>query len=172
MEKFSQLFQGLGKLPKKQSIILKEGAQLVLHYKKRFPQSLLGSLEQELNAMVKEKIISPVTYPTSWVNNLQVVEKSNGKLRLCLDPKPLNNAIKREHYLIPTIDDFMIQLTRKKVFTILDLSHGFWQMELDEASSDLTTFMTPFGRFKFNRVPVGINSAPEMFQRNMDQILM
>jgi len=100
------------------------------------------------------------------------VEKSNGKLRLCLDPKPLNNAIKREHYLIPTIDDFMIQLTRKKVFTILDLSHGFWQMELDEASSDLTTFMTPFGRFKFNRVPVGINSAPEMFQRNMDQILM
>lgn len=50
------------------------------------------------------------------------------------------------------------------------MGFGFWQMKLDEASSDLTTFMTPFGRFKFNRVPFGINSAPEMFQRNMVQI--
>ncbi|KAL7726496.1 hypothetical protein ACLKA6_001118 [Drosophila palustris] len=136
VEKFRYLFEGLGKLPNKQTIVLKDDAKPVLHYKKRFPHSLLKALEQELQAMVKDEIISPVTYPTSWVNNLQIVEKPNGKLRLCLDPKPLNDAIKREHYLIPTIDDFMVQLSRKKVFTILDLSHGFWQMELEEASFD------------------------------------
>lgn len=55
-------------------------------------------------------------------------------------------------------------------FSVLDLSSAFWHMELDEKSSQLTTFMTPFGRYKFNRVPYGLNCAPEMFQRKMIQI--
>lgn len=170
VEMFKALFEGLGKLPWKQSIVLKENAEPTIHYRKRFPHSILGTLKKELKQMEREGIISPVSYPTSWVNNLQLVEKSNGKLRLCLDPKPLNKAIKREHFLIPTIEDFTTQMVGKKHFTVLDLSKGFWQMELDKNSSDLTTFMTPFGRYRFNRVPFGINSAPEMFQRNMVQI--
>lgn len=65
--------------------------------------------------MVQDGIISPVEYPTDWVNNLQVVEKPNGDLRICLDPKPLNVCIKREHFLIPTINDFVSKLCNKKV---------------------------------------------------------
>ncbi len=170
VETFRDVFDGLGKFPSRQSIILKEDAEPSLHYKKRIPHSLLEPLSSELKRLVREEIISPVSYPTDWVNNLQIVEKSNGKLRICLDPKPLNKAIKREHFLIPTIDDFTSHMADQTVFTVLDLSSGFWQMELDQVSSDLTTFMTPFGRFKFNRVPFGLNCAPEMFQRNMVQI--
>ena len=63
--------------------------------------------------------------------------------------------------------DFIAQLSNKCIFSVLDLSSGFWQLELDIESSKLTTFMTPFGRFKFKRVPFGINCAPEIFQRKM-----
>ncbi|XP_018397777.1 PREDICTED: uncharacterized protein K02A2.6-like [Cyphomyrmex costatus] len=119
---------------------------------------------------MKQGIISTVDYPTDWVNNMQLVETPDGSLRICLDPKALNACIKREHFLIPTTEDIIGQLSGKSIFTILDLSNGFWQLELDRKSSDLTTFMTPFGRYRWNRVSFGISSAPEMFQRKMVQI--
>lgn len=170
LKRNSELFSGLGEFPETFSIYLRDNSKPILHYKKRIPMSLVDRVKDELTKMVKDKIISPVNYPTDWVNNLQIVEKPNGKLRICLDPKPLNACIRREHFLIPTIEDLTSKLANKRVFSVLDLSSGFWHMRLDEKSSDLTTFMTPFGRFKFNRVPFGLNCAPEMFQRKMVQI--
>lgn len=166
----SDLFTGLGKFPEKVSIQLKENSVPVLHYKKRVPIALLDKLKLELLKMEQEGIISRVDYPTDWVNNLQIVEKPNGKIRICLDPKPLNACIKREHFLIPTIDDMISNLGSKKIFSVLDLSSGFWHMELDEVSSNLTTFMTPMGRYKFNRAPFGLSCCPEIFQKKMLQI--
>ncbi|XP_062542260.1 uncharacterized protein K02A2.6-like [Armigeres subalbatus] len=132
--------------------------------------SLHDRLKTELQSMEAEGIISPVDYPTDWINNMQIVEKSDGSLRICLDPKPLNACIKREHFLIPKSEDLLSRMSGKRVFTVLDLRHGFWQMELDRKSSDLTTFMTPFGRFRWNRLPFGISSAPELFQKRMVQL--
>lgn len=128
IKKFENVFRGIGKFPGTCSIKLKDDAVHSLHYKKRIPLSLGERLKTELDAMVK--IISPVDYPTDWVNNVQIVEKSDDKLRICLDPKPLNACIKREHFLIPTIEDVMGRLANKSVFTVLDLSNGFWHMEL------------------------------------------
>lgn len=170
IEQYRDVFNGLGKFPGESKIFLKPDSQPKLHYRKRFPQSLMVKLQNELKRMVKDEIISPVSYPTDWVNNLQVVEKSNGTLRLCLDPKPLNDCIRREYFLIPTIDDLTSSLTDAKVFTVIDLTCGFWHISLDKKSSDLTTFMTPFGRYKFNRLPFGLNCAPEIFQRRMVQL--
>lgn len=161
------IFSGLGKYPGRVAIHLKEDAKPVVHYKKRFPNSVVKKLKPKLDALVEGGIISPVTHPTDWANNIQVVEKSNGDLRICLDPKPLNACIKREHFLIPTIDRFASELCNKKIFTVLDCSNGFWQIELDDKSTELTTFMTPFGRYKFNRLAFGLNCAPEIFQRIM-----
>ena len=88
--------------------------------------------------------MSRVDYPTDWVNNLQLVEKSDGTLRIYLDPKALNESIKREYFLIPTIDDLTFDLVGKRIFSVLDLKSDFWHIELDKKSSDLTTFLTPF----------------------------
>ena len=104
-----------------------------------------------------------VDQPTDWVHNLVIVEKKNGSLRLCLDPRALNNAIKREHYRIPTIREIASDLAGKKVFSTLDLKDGYWQVELDEQSSLLYTFNTPFGRYHFTRMPFGLKSASEIF---------
>ena len=100
-----------------------------------------------------------------------VVRKSNNDLRICIDPTNLNKEIKRPHYALPTIDDILPNLVNAKVFSVVDASNGFWQVELDEPSSYLTTFATPFGRYRWKRLPFGISSAPEEYQRRMQEAL-
>ena len=70
-----------------------------------------------------------------------------------------------------SVDESLAMLGESRVFTKLDANSGFWQIPLDEDSKLLTTFVTPFGRFCFNRLPFGISSAPEIFQRTMSDIL-
>ena len=104
-------------------------------------------------------VIEKVTRSTDWVSNIAVVEKSNGKLRLCLDPRKLNKAIKREHFQLPTVDDIMAKVPGAKIFSKLDARSGYWQIRAADESADLLTLNTPFGRYCFNRLPFGVWSA-------------
>ena len=121
--------------------------------------------------MVKNGILAKVTEPTSWVSSLVIVKKPNGKIRVCLDPRDLNRAIKRSHYPLPTIEEVATRLSGAKVFSVLDAKCGFWQVKLDEKSSYLTTMNTPFGRYRWLRMPFGINSAPEVWQQRMHELV-
>ena len=143
----------------------------VQHAPRRVPVAQRDQLKAELDKMTEQGIITPVTAPTPWVSSLVVVPKKNGMLRLCLDPKDLNKAVQREHYPLPTIEDIATRLHGAKVFTKLDVRSGFWHITLDQASSYLTTFNTPFGRFRWRRMPFGIRSAPEVFQRRMHELI-
>jgi len=87
---------------------------------------------------------------------------------VCLDLKDLNHAVKREHYPLPTLEYLTIMLCGAKYFSVLDATPGYWQIKLDEESSLLTTFNTPFGRYRFTRMPFGKHSAQEVFQRTID----
>lgn len=120
--------------------------------------------------MEKKGIISSVDYPTDFINSLIVVEKPDGRLCVCIDPRRLNEEIKREHYTIPTLDDILINLNVKQMFTVIDLADGFWQVQLDNDSADLTCFNTHLGRYRFNRLSFGLSVAPEVFQKKMVQI--
>lgn len=123
--------------------------------------------------MTTDGIIEKVNQPTDWVSSMLVVSKPSteadgeSKIRICLDPRDLNVAIKREHFPMPTIEEIATRLNGGKVFSVFDASNGFWQVELDEDSSLLTTFNTPFGRYRWKRMPFGIKSAPEVWQRKM-----
>ncbi|GFX78465.1 retrovirus-related Pol polyprotein from transposon 17.6 [Trichonephila clavipes] len=119
--------------------------------------------------MVEAGIISKVEEPTEWVSNMVAIN-SPKKLGICLDPRPLNEAIQRSHYPILTADALITKLQGDKVFTILEAKNGFWQLPLDEESSYLTTFCTLWGRYRFLILPFGLNSAPEEFQKAMDEI--
>ncbi|RWS20167.1 Transposon Ty3-I Gag-Pol polyprotein-like protein, partial [Leptotrombidium deliense] len=103
------------------------------------------------------------------MNSFTCVRKPN-TLRICLDPNRLNQAIKTPKYPIPTFDDILAKVNGAKYFTVLDLKKGFLQLELDEESSDLCAFNTPFGRYKFKNLAFGIKSAPEVFQQIMDEV--
>ena len=121
---------------------------------------------------MKLKVISTVEEPTDWTSGIVVVHKSNGSLRICIDPQQLNKGLKRRTYQVPTVEELLPELTKARVFSKCDVKSGFWHIKLDEASSKLTTFSTPFGRYKWNRMPFGIAPAPEIFQCRLEQALL
>ena len=100
-----------------------------------------------------------------------VAVKKSGELRVCIDPKPLNDALKREHYQIPVIDDLLPDFTDARVFTKADLASAFWHLELDHESSMLTTFATPHRRYRWLRLPFGLSVSSEIFQKRLHQEL-
>ena len=100
-----------------------------------------------------------MTRPTDWVNSLVIREKENGRLRLSLHPKDLNKAIKREHNPIPILEEITPKLAGAKLFSKVDARSGYWNVKLDEESSYLTTFNTPFGRYRLLRMTFGLRMS-------------
>ena len=92
------------------------------------------------------------------------------KVCVCIDPSDLNKVILREHYPMRTVEDVVSDIQNAKMFSVLDAKSVYLQIEIDEKSSFLTTFNTPIGRFRWLRLPFGIKSAPEIFQKIMDKI--
>ena len=171
--RFPKLFTGLGILKNyAYHISLKEGVEPTCIYAPRsIPLPLREKARSKLDEMVKQGIISPVTEATEWCSGLVTVTKPSGDVRICVDLTGLNNAVKREIHPMATVDESLSQLASSTVFTKLDANSGFWQVKLSETSKKLTTFLSPFGRFCFNRLPFGISSAPEIFSRAMTRIL-
>ena len=161
---FGDVFTGDGCLEGEYSIEIDNSVPPVKLPKRRVPVSMMAPLKEELKDLEKRGIIAPVERSTDWISSMVSVAKPNGKPQICIDPKPLNRALKRSHFPLPTIDDILPELSKAKVFTVCDVKHGFWHVKLKEESSYLTTFATPFGRFRWLRMPMGISPAPEVFQ--------
>ena len=143
----------------------------VTHPPRKIPTALRSRLKETLDEMEKKGVIRKVDEPTDWVNSLVIIEKpKTKKLRVCLDPRSLNKGIKREHFQLPTIEDITTRMSEAKYMSKLDCNHGYWQIPLDNASQLLTTFNSPFGIYCFLRMPFGINSAQEVFQKRVTQI--
>lgn len=146
-------------------IKLKEGAEGEQVPSRRVPFALLNKVKTELEHMQKEGIISKVENSTKFVSPLVIVEKPSGELRICLDPQALNKSVICDKYVIPTVEELTAKLAGSKFFATLDAKAGFWQVKLDDESAELTTFSTPFGNFKFHRLPFGLNVSTQIFSR-------
>lgn len=171
MAEYSTLFGGVGEIPGSAKLHLKENATPVVNPPRKVPEALKPRLKAELDRMVSDGIITKVTQPTDWVNSIVLVEKpKTGKLRICIDPKALNDSIRRPHYPMPTLEDVTADLSGATHFSILDITHAYWSVKLDHASSLLTTFSTPFGRFRYLRLPFGISSSGDIFQQKCNEI--
>ena len=138
---------------------------------RRVPVALREKLKNELDRLTQSKVISPIQEPRDWVSSMIAAKKPDGNIRLCIDPHYLNLALKRSHYPLPVIEEILPELSKAKVFSKVDLKEGFLQVELDKESSQLTVFQTPWGRYRFHRMPFGITPAPEIFQMKLDQSL-
>ena len=169
---FPTLFKGLGCLKEEYKISLRKDATPVcLYTPRRVPHPLLPKVKDQLQKMLKSGVISQVSEPTEWCSGMVVVPKSSGDLRVCVDLTPLNKAVQREIHPMASVDENLAKVQGSQFFTKLDANSGFWQIPLHPESRLLTTFITPFGRFCFNRLPFGISSAPEIFQRQMSRTL-
>ena len=170
--RFPKLFRGLGTIQGEYHISLQDGAKpFSLSTPRRVPLPLMPKVKLELQRMEELGVIKKVEQPTDWCAGIVVVPKSNGSLRICVDLTKLNASVRRERHVLPAVDQIVAQLSDAKVFTKLDANAGFWQIKLAKDSVLYTTFITPFGRFCFQRLPFGITSAPEFFQKKMSSIL-
>lgn len=169
---YSDLFEDkLGNLPVTYSMKIDPEVQPVVKPARKIPIPMQDKVKAELARMVNLGVITPVTEPTEWVSSMVATHKKNSDdIRLCIDPRDLNKALKRPHHPMRTIEEVAAQMPNSTVFSVLDAKCSFWQITLDHKSSMLTTFSSPFGRFRFLRMPYGINSASEVFQRAMEQI--
>lgn len=170
---WEDVFQGLGRLPGEHHIQLRSDAQPVIQPARRVPIKYRDQLQQQLQEMEQEGIITPVHEATAWVSPIVLVNKPDtNKLRICMDPGALNRAIQREHYQLKTPEEIFSSLAGSTYFSTLDATSGFLQLALDEQSSYLTTIATPFGRYRYLRLPFGISSAPEVFHRTTTETFM
>jgi hypothetical protein len=170
LEEYSDVFTGLGCLPGEYHIDVDPNITPVQHAPRRVPVPLKEKLKVKIDELEAMGIIRRVKGHSDWISSLVAVQKVD-KLRVCIDPRDLNKAIRRPKHIIPTIDELLPNLAKAKVFSVLDAKDGFFQIKLDEASTKLTTFWTPFGKYCWLRCPFGISSAPEEYQRRQQEVL-
>lgn len=170
LQEYDDVFRGLGKISKKIHLEVDPKCRPVIQKPRRVPISLRKPLKAAIAELVKDEIITKVDTHSDWVSNIVIVRKKD-KLRICIDPVDLNRALKRVNYQMPTVDEILPELGNAKIFSTVDAKKGFWQLPLDDESSKLTTFWTPYGRYKWNRVPFGISPAPELYQMVQHEIV-
>lgn len=156
------MFEGLGELPGKYHIAIDKNIPPSVQAPSRVPVVLRQPIEKTLQELVPHKVLLLVTDPTQWVSSMLAIVKPN-KVRICTDPRDLNHGIRKEHYLLSTIDK--VASWCQEIYS----QYGFHQILLDHASSFLTTFNSPFGHWV--RMFFSTSSAPEIFQRPMHNFM-
>lgn len=169
---YSDLFSNeLGKLPVTYSMTLNPDVRPVVRPAHRIPVAMKDRVKAELDRMQELGVIKPVSEPTDWVSSMVATNKKDRQeIQICINPRDLNTALKRPHHPMRTVEEVAAQMSSSIVFSVLDAKSSFWQISLDHRSSMLTTFSTPFGRYRFLRMPFRLNSASEVFQHSMEQI--
>ena len=100
---------------------------------RRVPVAVKGKLREELDRLESLGVLEKEDKPTQWVSSMVATQKPSGKVRVCIDPQRLNQALKRRHYPLPIIEDILPELSKARVFTKADLKDGFLQIQLDVA---------------------------------------
>ena len=166
LSQYSGCFEGIGCFPGDlYKFHLKPEYKPAQHAPKKVPIHLESAFKEEIESLVKLGILEEVKEHTDWVNSYVIVEKDTGnhhspnhtikkKLRICLDPRDLNEALEREPYHTHSVDEITAKLQGMTVFTIVDFKKGYWMVVLHPDSRKLTCMVLPFGRFQWTWLPV------------------
>ena len=134
----------------------------------RLPFHLRELVHNMIEGMLDQGIVEPAE--GAWSSPI-VLAKKDGSYRFCVDFCRVNDVTKKDVHPIPRIDDALDSLAGTKLFSVLDLASGYWQVELDPADKEKTAFATPFGLHQFRVMPFGLTNAPSTFQRLMSLVL-
>ena len=165
VRQYPKLFQGIGKLKDAAlKLHIDEAVTPVAQAARRIPFHVRQKVSDELDNLERQGIIEKVEGATPWVSPLVIIPKKNGDVRLCVDMRMANKAIRRERHPTPTVDDLIHILNGATVFSKLDLRAGYHQIPLAVESRYITTFVTHKGLRRYARLNFGTNSASEIFQ--------
>ena len=174
IEEYDDLFHGLGKLKNYQiKLHIDEDVSPVVQPHRRVPFHVRKQLEEQLRRDKELGVIECIEGPTPWVSPIVVAPKpkSPGKVRVCVDMRRVNKAIKRECHVTPTVKEIIGDLNGAKVFSKLDLNQGYNQLEFAPESRYITTFSTHMGFMRYKRLNFGISSTAEIFQNVIRETL-
>ena len=180
LSQYSGCFEGIGLFPGDPYKFHLNTSLHAMHQGK-FQSTL--KLQEEIKSLVKLVILEDVKEHTDWVNSYVIVEKDTGnhhspnrtvkkKLRMCLDPRDLNEALEREPYHTRSVDEITAKLQGMTVFTIVYFKKGYWMVVLHPDSRKLTCMVLPFGRFQWTQLPMGTVVAQDIFQSKLDAIFI
>ena len=184
LSQYSSCFEGIGHFPgDPYKFHLKPDHKPARHAPRKVPVHLETAFKEEIDSLVRQGILEEVKKHTDWVNSYVIVEKDTGnahapnhtvkkKLRICLDPRDLNEALEREPYHTRSVDEITAKLQGMTVFTIVDFKKGYWMVVLHPDSRELTCMALPFGRFQWTRLPMGTVVAQDIFQSKLDAIFV
>ncbi|KAJ8723813.1 hypothetical protein PYW07_007793 [Mythimna separata] len=127
----------------------------------------LQALKLEIEKMLEQKVIVPCSSP--WSAPVVLVPKKDGSTRVCIDYRQLNAITTADKYPLPRIDDLLHSAKPTRYMSTIDLRAGYWQIKVKDEDQLKTAFITPFGMYKFLRMPFGLRNAPATFQRLMDR---
>ena len=184
LSQYSGYFEGIGRFPgDPYKFHLKPDHRLARHAPRKVPVHLEAAFKEEIKSLVKQGILEEVKGHTDLVNSYVIVEKDTGnqhapnhtikkKLRICLDPRDLNEALEREPYHTRSVDEITAKLQGMTVFTIVDFKKGYWMVVLHPDSRRLTCMALPFDRFQWTRLPMSTVVAQDIFQSKLDAIFI
>ena len=174
LQKNSKAFSGLGKLKgEKIKLDIDKTQTPKAQPQRRIPYHIREKVKNAITELEKQDIIEkvPENEATPWVSRIVAVPKNDGQVRICVDMRLANDAIRRVHHPIPTVNDISFALNGAKFFSKLDLSLVYHQLELDEQSRYVTTFSTHVGLYCYKRLNYGANAAAEIFQYTLQTAL-
>ncbi|XP_041766349.1 uncharacterized protein K02A2.6-like isoform X2 [Anopheles merus] len=171
-KRFPTVFKGMGLCLKSRiKLEIKEGSHPVFRPKRPVAYAMLQTVDEELDRLEALKVITPVDY-SDWAAPIVVVRKANGKIRICGDYSTgLNDILRPHEYPLPLPEDIFAKLARCQIFSKIDLSDAFLQVQIDEKFRPLLTINTHRGLYHYNRLPPGIKIAPAAFQQLIDTML-
>ena len=185
---YSDIFTRIGKFPgSPYKFQLKPNAKPTRHAPRKVPIHLQDAFHEEIRNLEKLGILEETKDVTEWVNSFVIVKKKlpinssnhhnpghsvKKKLRICLDPRDLNEALEREQYYTCSIEEIIGKFHGMTKFTIADFNKGYWVVVLDPESRKYTTMALDIGRFQWTRLPMGSIVAQNVFQRKLDVIFL
>ncbi|KAL5479133.1 hypothetical protein EMCRGX_G022617 [Ephydatia muelleri] len=136
---------------------------------RRLPFHQREEVKELLDGMLERQVIEPSQ--GSWSSPVVLVKKKDGSTRFCVDFRQLNAVTKKDAQPLPRIDETLDVLGSAQWFSCLDLTSGYWQVEVAPEDREKTAFVTPYGLFQFRVMPFGLTNAPATFQRLMERVL-
>jgi hypothetical protein len=124
-------------------------------------------MEKEIKKLLNAQIIIPMRY-SEWVAHLVLVRKKNGKIKLCVELRNLNKCSKKDNYPFPKMENIFQRVFGASVMSFIDFFSGYNQISIHPDDREKTTFTTPWGTFKYAKMPFGLMNVGATFQRAMD----
>ena len=147
----------------KHQIPLKLGSSPFWQKKRQFNPKVADAIFNEVDKMLKAKIIYPIHHST-WVANIIPVRQKNGEIRICVDFRNLNQASLKDNYGLPVMDHILQLVSGSELMSMLDGFSGYNQISVAPEDQHKTTFTTPWGTFAYNHMPFGLINVRATFQ--------